>query len=75
MADADPVQMYLNDVFTVTVNLAGLPGIAIPTGIDEDGLPLGMQLIGKPWEEGDLLNTAFSLEQSAGFVARAEKWW
>ncbi|NBR53962.1 MAG: Asp-tRNA(Asn)/Glu-tRNA(Gln) amidotransferase subunit GatA, partial [Rhodobacteraceae bacterium] len=51
MADADPIQMYLNDVFTVTVNLAGLPGIAVPTGLDGQGLPLGLQLIGRPWEE------------------------
>jgi aspartyl-tRNA(Asn)/glutamyl-tRNA(Gln) amidotransferase subunit A len=75
MADADPIKMYLNDVFTVTVNLAGLPGIAVPTGIDGQGLPLGLQLIGRPWEEGDLLNIAYSLEQSAGFVAKPSKWW
>ena len=75
MADADPVQMYLNDVFTVTVNLAGLPGIAVPTGIDGKGLPLGLQLIGRPWEEGDLLNTAYALEQAAGFVSKPAKWW
>jgi len=75
MADADPVQMYLNDVFTVTVNLAGLPGIAVPTGLDGKGLPLGLQLIGRPWEEGDLLNTAYALEQAAGFVAKPAKWW
>jgi len=75
MADADPIQMYLNDVFTVTVNLAGLPGIAVPTGVDKQGLPLGLQLIGRPWEEGDLLNVAYSLEQSAGFVAKPAKWW
>ena len=48
MADADPVQMYLNDVFTVTVNLAGLPGISVPAGLDAKGLPLGLQLIGRP---------------------------
>ncbi len=71
----DPVQMYLNDVFTVTVNLAGLPGIAVPTGVDGQGLPLGLQLIGKPWEEGDLLNIAHSLEDRAGFVAKPPKWW
>jgi aspartyl-tRNA(Asn)/glutamyl-tRNA(Gln) amidotransferase subunit A len=71
----DPVQMYLNDVFTVTVNLAGLPGIAVPTGLDSQGLPLGLQLIGRPWEEGDLLNTAYALEQAAGFVAKPGKWW
>jgi aspartyl-tRNA(Asn)/glutamyl-tRNA(Gln) amidotransferase subunit A len=75
MADADPIQMYLNDVFTVTVNLAGLPGIAVPTGTDKQGLPLGLQLIGRPWEEGELLNTAFALEQAAGFVAKPSKWW
>ncbi|MDG4649307.1 Asp-tRNA(Asn)/Glu-tRNA(Gln) amidotransferase subunit GatA [Roseibacterium sp. SDUM158017] len=71
----DPVEMYLNDVFTVTVNLAGLPGIAVPTGVDGRGLPLGLQLIGRPWEEGDLLNAAYALERSAGFVAKPAKWW
>jgi len=71
----DPVQMYLNDVFTVTVNLAGLPGISVPAGLDGQGLPLGLQLIGKPWEEGELLNIAQSLEDRAGFVAKPEKWW
>ena len=72
---ADPVQMYLNDVFTVTVNLAGLPGIAVPAGTDASGLPLGLQLIGRPWEEGDLLNSAYALERAAGFVAKPTKWW
>ena len=72
---ADPVQMYLNDVFTVTVNLAGLPGIAVPAGTDASGLPLGLQLIGRPWEEGDLLNSAYALERAAGFVAKPNKWW
>ena len=75
MKDADPIQMYLNDVFTVTVNLAGLPGISVPAGLDANGLPLGLQLIGRPWEEGDLLNVAYALEQSAGFVAKPQKWW
>ena len=75
MATMDPVQMYLNDVFTVTVNLAGLPGISIPAGLDTQGLPLGLQLIGKPWEEGDLLNTAYALEKSVGFVEKPQKWW
>ncbi|WP_291728715.1 Asp-tRNA(Asn)/Glu-tRNA(Gln) amidotransferase subunit GatA [Leisingera sp. F5] len=75
MTDADPVQMYLNDVFTVTVNLAGLPGIAVPAGLDSQGLPLGLQLIGKPWDEGDLLNTAYALENAAGFVAKPQQWW
>ncbi|MCT4685535.1 MAG: Asp-tRNA(Asn)/Glu-tRNA(Gln) amidotransferase subunit GatA [Roseicyclus sp.] len=71
----DPVQMYLNDVFTVTVNLAGLPGLAVPAGVDAQGLPLGLQLIGRPWEEGDLLNIGHALEGAAGFVAKPGKWW
>lgn len=75
MANADPVQMYLNDVFTVTVNLAGLPGIALPAGLDAQGLPLGLQLIGRPWEEGELLKTAHVLEGAAGFVSKPAKWW
>jgi aspartyl-tRNA(Asn)/glutamyl-tRNA(Gln) amidotransferase subunit A len=75
MADADPIKMYLNDVFTVTVNLAGLPGIAVPTGRDAQGLPLGLQLIGRPWEEAELLNIAYRLETAAGFVAKPAKWW
>ena len=50
--------MYLNDVFTVTVNLAGLPGVAVPAGLDAQGLPLGLQLIGRPWEEAGMLNVA-----------------
>lgn len=75
MASADPVQMYLNDVFTVTVNLAGLPGVAVPVGLDRQGLPLGLQLIGRPWEEGALLNHAYVLERAAGFVSKPAKWW
>ncbi|MDF1621428.1 Asp-tRNA(Asn)/Glu-tRNA(Gln) amidotransferase subunit GatA [Pseudothioclava nitratireducens] len=75
MAEADPVEMYLNDVFTVTVNLAGLPGISVPVGLDSKGLPLGLQLIGRPWEEGDLLNHAYVLEKAAGFAAKPSKWW
>ncbi len=75
MTNADPVQMYLNDVFTVTVNLAGLPGVSVPMGLNADGLPLGLQLIGRPWEEGDLLNHAYVLERAAGFVAKPAKWW
>lgn len=75
MADVDPIKMYLNDVFTVTVNLAGLPGVAVPTGLDKQNLPLGLQLIGRPWEEGDMLNIAYRLEQDAGFVSKAKNWW
>ena len=71
----DPVKMYLNDVFTVTVNLAGLPGVSVPAGLDPDGLPLGLQIIGKPWQEGELLDFALAIEDRAGFVAKPEKWW
>ncbi len=75
MQDADPVEMYLNDVFTVTVNLAGLPGVSVPAGLDAKGLPLGLQLIGRPWGEGDLLNQALVLEKAVGFTAKPAQWW
>ncbi|WP_134725211.1 Asp-tRNA(Asn)/Glu-tRNA(Gln) amidotransferase subunit GatA [Paracoccus luteus] len=75
MDAADPVEMYLNDVFTVTVNLAGLPGLSVPVGLDAQGLPLGLQLIGRPWDEGDLLNHGLVLEKAAGFVAKPARWW
>ena len=75
MADADPVKMYLFDVFTVTVNLAGLPAISVPAGLDSKGLPLGLQLIGRPWEEGELLNTAYALEEALGFNIKPSQWW
>lgn len=71
---ADPVAMYLNDIFTVTVNMAGLPGIAVPAGLDAKGLPLGLQLIGKPFEEETLFRTAHVIEQAAGRFA-PQKWW
>lgn len=71
----DPVRMYLNDVFTVTVNLAGLPGIAVPAGLDSQGLPLGLQLIGQPWGEAALLNDAYAIERAAGFAAKPARWW
>jgi aspartyl-tRNA(Asn)/glutamyl-tRNA(Gln) amidotransferase subunit A len=71
----DPVAMYLNDVFTVTVNLAGLPAISVPAGLDANGLPLGLQLVGKPWGEAELLNDAFAVERAAGFSAKPERWW
>ncbi|MEM8987181.1 MAG: amidase family protein, partial [Pseudomonadota bacterium] len=71
----DPVSMYLNDVFTVTANLAGLPGISVPAGLDTKGLPLGLQLIGRPWDEETVLQGADVLEQSAGFTARPGEWW
>ncbi|QDL90665.1 Asp-tRNA(Asn)/Glu-tRNA(Gln) amidotransferase subunit GatA [Paroceanicella profunda] len=75
MADADPVQMYLNDVFTVTVNLAGLPGISVPAGLDSAGLPLGLQLIGKPWGEAELITVAGTLEAAERFTATPDRWW
>ncbi|TWB54954.1 aspartyl/glutamyl-tRNA(Asn/Gln) amidotransferase subunit A [Rhizobium sp. ERR 922] len=71
---SDPVKMYLNDIFTVTVNMAGLPGIAVPAGLDPKGLPLGLQLIGKPFEEETLFKTAHVIEQAAGKFTPA-KWW
>jgi aspartyl-tRNA(Asn)/glutamyl-tRNA(Gln) amidotransferase subunit A len=71
---ADPVKMYLNDVFTVTVNMAGLPGIAVPAGLDAKGLPLGLQLIGKPFDEETLFTTASVIERAAGRF-EPQKWW
>ena len=71
---ADPVKMYLNDIFTVTVNMAGLPGIAVPAGLDHKGLPLGLQLIGKAFDEETLFKTAHVIEQAAGKFTPA-KWW
>jgi aspartyl-tRNA(Asn)/glutamyl-tRNA(Gln) amidotransferase subunit A len=75
IGDEDPVRMYLNDVFTVPVNLAGLPGISVPAGLDGQGLPLGLQLIGRPWEEAALLDAAYAIERAFSFDARPEKWW
>ena len=72
---SDPIAMYLNDIYTVTVNLAGLPGISVPVGLASNGLPLGLQLIGRPWEEGELLALAGALEARTGFDARPERWW
>ena len=72
---ADPVEMYLNDVFTVTVNMAGLPGIAVPAGLDGQGLPLGLQLIGRPFDEETLFAGARVIEEAAGPVALPEPWW
>ncbi len=71
----DPVTMYLNDIFTVTTNLAGLPGISVPAGLDKDGLPLGLQIIGKALDEDTVFAAASALEKAAGFTARPEKWW
>ena len=63
----DPVEMYMNDIFTVPANLAGLPALSLPVGLDELGLPLGVQLIGNNWQEPLLLNTAFNLENTLAF--------
>ena len=71
----DPVEMYLNDVFTVTVNMAGLPGIALPAGRDASGLPLGLQLIGRPFDEEMLFSLGEVIEQAAGRFEVAERWW
>jgi aspartyl-tRNA(Asn)/glutamyl-tRNA(Gln) amidotransferase subunit A len=71
----DPLAMYLNDVFTVPSSLAGLPAMSIPGGLDQAGLPLGLQLIGRPLDEQGVLNAALAIEERAGFTARPGKWW
>jgi aspartyl-tRNA(Asn)/glutamyl-tRNA(Gln) amidotransferase subunit A len=70
----DPIEMYLNDVFTVTVNMAGLPGIAVPAGLSAERLPLGLQLIGRPFDEETLFSVGQVIEDAAGRFA-PEKWW
>jgi aspartyl-tRNA(Asn)/glutamyl-tRNA(Gln) amidotransferase subunit A len=72
---SDPVSMYLNDVFTVTVNLAGLPGISVPAGLTANGLPLGLQFIGKAFDETTILRAARAIELAAGFDAKPAQWW
>lgn len=71
----DPVTMYLNDVFTVPVNLAGLPGMSVPAGLNGEGLPLGLQLIGRPFDEATLLRVGRAVEKAANFTARPAAWW
>jgi aspartyl-tRNA(Asn)/glutamyl-tRNA(Gln) amidotransferase subunit A len=71
----DPLAMYLNDVFTVPASLAGLPAMSVPAGLSEDGLPLGLQIIGPALDEQGVLNAGLALEERAGFIARPEKWW
>ena len=71
----DPVSMYLNDIFTVPVNLAGLPAISIPSGRDKNNLPLGLQLIGKAFDEQNILNIAFSIEKQINFKNQINDWW
>lgn len=72
---SDPVEMYLNDVFTVTVNMAGLPGLAVPAGLDSHGLPLGLQLIGRPFDEETLFSLGQVIEEAAGRFPVSERWW
>ena len=72
---ADPVEMYLNDIFTVTVNMAGLPGIAVPAGLDAQGLPLGLQLIGRPFDEETLFAAGQAIEDAAGRITLPTPWW
>ncbi|MCT8973194.1 Asp-tRNA(Asn)/Glu-tRNA(Gln) amidotransferase subunit GatA [Microbaculum marinisediminis] len=74
MSTASPIEMYLNDVFTVTVNMAGLPGIAVPAGLNAEGLPLGLQLIGRPFDESTLFQAAKVVEDAAGSFA-PKRWW
>lgn len=71
----DPISMYLNDVFAVPASLAGLPALSVPGGLDSQGLPLGLQLIGKALDEQAILNAGLAIEERAGFVARPEQWW
>jgi aspartyl-tRNA(Asn)/glutamyl-tRNA(Gln) amidotransferase subunit A len=73
--NADPVAMYLNDIFTVTVNLAGLPALSLPGGLDAKGLPLGLQLIGRALDEGTLFTLAGALEEAADFRSKPKRWW
>ena len=71
----DPLAMYLNDVFAVPASLAGLPAMSVPAGLNRQGLPLGLQIIGRPFDEQGVLNAGLAMEQRAGFVARPERWW
>ena len=71
----DPVEMYLNDIFTVTVNMAGLPGMSVPAGLWSEGTPLGLQLIGKPFDEETLFRVGRAIEVAAGPLAKPQDWW
>jgi aspartyl-tRNA(Asn)/glutamyl-tRNA(Gln) amidotransferase subunit A len=72
---ADPIAMYLNDIFTVPASLAGLPAMSVPAGLDARGLPLGLQLIGRPLDEAGVFDGALAIERAAGFTARPDRWW
>jgi aspartyl-tRNA(Asn)/glutamyl-tRNA(Gln) amidotransferase subunit A len=71
----DPLAMYLNDVFSVPASLAGLPAMSVPAGLNKDGLPLGLQIVGPAFDEQAVLNAGLAIEQRAGFTAKPEKWW
>jgi aspartyl-tRNA(Asn)/glutamyl-tRNA(Gln) amidotransferase subunit A len=71
----DPLAMYLNDVFAVPASLAGLPAMSVPAGLNREGLPLGLQIVGRPFDEQGVLNAGLAIEQRAGFTARPDKWW
>ena len=73
--DADPLTMYLNDVFAVPASLAGLPAMSVPAMLNGDGLPLGLQIVGKPFDEQGVLNAGLAIQQRAGFDTQPEKWW
>ena len=72
---SDPLAMYLNDVFAVPASLAGLPAMSVPAGLNREGLPLGLQIVGKPFDEQGVLNAGLAIEQRAGFTAQPRKWW
>jgi len=72
---ADPLAMYLNDVFAVPASLAGLPAMSVPAGLNREGLPLGLQLIGRPFDEQIVLDAGLAIEARAQFAARPELWW
>ena len=67
--------MYLNDVFAVPASLAGLPAMSVPAGLNSEGLPLGLQIIGRAFDEQGVLNAGMAIEQRAGFTAQPERWW
>ena len=71
----NPVEMYLNDIFTVPVNLAGLPAISLPTGLSKNNLPLGLQIIGPKWNEQEILDVAYRLEKDSAFNFKPNGWW
>ena len=71
----DPISMYLNDIFTVPVNLAGLPAISLPAGLDKNNYPLGLQVIGRPFDEQGILNIAYSMEEKINFKFKTNDWW